>query len=310
MFKDLLRAADLHMFEGGDGAGTEGGTTANSAPTRQGKHTGEQVLYGKQPAQEAPVAAAETKKEGEIKTTSDTLEERRKAFRDLIGGEYKDLYTEETRRMLNRRFKETKGLQDQISGMKPVMDLLAQRYNVADGDPAKILQAVESDNAYWSEAAEEAGMDVDSYKAMQKLQRENAALQEMMKQRQRSDAAQQFLQKVTGEAEALQKVYPSFDLQAELENQQFKNMIKAGVPMQHAFEVLHMDAVKAGIAAATSHATEQQLAERVRQQGARPDENGASSRSAFTVKDDVRKLTKQDRARIAQMVARGEKISF
>lgn len=310
MFKDLLRAADLHMFEGGDGAGAEGGTTAPPAPTRQGKHTGEQVLYGKQPAQEAPVAAEKTKKEGESKTTSDTLEERRKAFRDLIGGEYKDLYTEETQRMLNRRFKETRSLQDQISGMKPVMDVLAQRYNVADGDPAKILQAVENDNAYWSEAAEEAGMDVDSYKAMQKLQRENAALQEMMKQQQRADAAQQFLQKVTGEAEALQKVYPSFDLQAELENQQFKNMIKAGVPMQHAFEVLHMDAVKAGIAAATSHATEQQLAERVRQQGARPDENGATSGSAFTVKDDVRKLTKKDRARIAQMVARGEKISF
>lgn len=310
MFNSLILAANLHLFEGGEGAGgAEGGTTATPAPTRQGKQTGEQVRYGKQPAQQTPVAA-EPQQEGGIKTTSNTLEERRKAYRELVSGEYKDLYTEDTQRMIDRRFKETKSLQDQINGMKPIMDMLAQRYKVQDGDPTKILQAVEADDAYWSEAAEEAGMDVNAFKQMQKMQRENAALNEMLRQRQQNEAAQQFLQKVTDEAVELQKVYPSFDLQAELENPQFKNMIKAGVPMQHAFEVLHMDAVKAGIAAATSQATERQLAEKVRQQGARPSENGASPQSAFTVKDDVSKLTKKDRARIAELVARGEHISF
>ena len=87
-------------------------------------------------------------------------------------------------------------------------------------------------------------------------------------------------------------------------------MLKAGVPVQHAYEVIHMDEIKAGVAQSTARQTEKQVVDGIRAKGNRPAENGTSSQSAFTVKDDPHKWTKQDRAEVARRVARGETIKL
>ena len=224
--------------------------------------------------------------------------------------EYKDIYTEETQRIINRRFRETQNLEQQVARNQPLIDMLMQRYKISDGDIGKLTAAIENDDAYWSEAAEEAGMSVEQYKQFQKLQRENAALMRDQQQRRSQQAAQQQLQKWYGEAEQVKGVYPSFDLNAEVKNQQFLSMLKSGVPMQNAYEVVHLDDIKAGVAKMQAKATERQVVDGIRAKGARPQENGTTSQSAFTVKDDVSKLTKSERAEIARRVARGEIIKF
>ena len=308
-----------------NGDGAKGGSQAAPGSTRRGK-SGEfqNVLFGKQsePAaagegggqegqQQSSVAGSDKDKQPGVTTTSDTLEARRKAFQDLVNSEeYKDIYTEETQRIINRRFRETQNLEQQVARNQPLIDMLMQRYKISDGDIGKLTAAIENDDAYWSEAAEEAGMSVEQYKQFQKLQRENAALMRDQQQRRSQQAAQQQLQKWYGEAEQVKGVYPSFDLNAEVKNQQFLSMLKSGVPMQHAYEVVHLDDIKAGVAKMQAKATERQVVDGIRAKGARPQENGTTSQSAFTVKDDVSKLTKSERAEIARRVARGEIIKF
>lgn len=308
-----------------NGDGAKGGSQADPGSTRRGK-SGEfqNVLFGKQsePAaagegggqegqQQSSVAGSDKDKQPGVTTTSDTLEARRKAFQDLVNSEeYKDIYTEETQRIINRRFRETQNLEQQVARNQPLIDMLMQRYKISDGDIGKLTAAIENDDAYWSEAAEEAGMSVEQYKQFQKLQRENAALMRDQQQRRSQQAAQQQLQKWYGEAEQVKGVYPSFDLNAEVKNQQFLSMLKSGVPMQHAYEVVHLDDIKAGVAKMQAKATERQVVDGIRAKGARPQENGTTSQSAFTVKDDVGKLTKAERAEIARRVARGEIIKF
>lgn len=308
-----------------NGDGAKGGSQAAPGSTRRGK-SGEfqNVLFGKQsePAaagegggqegqQQSSVAGSDKDKQPGVTTTSDTLEARRKAFQDLVNSEeYKDIYTEETQRIINRRFRETQNLEQQVARNQPLIDMLMQRYKISDGDIGKLTAAIENDDAYWSEAAEEAGMSVEQYKQFQKLQRENAALMRDQQQRRRQQAAQQQLQKWYGEAEQVKGVYPSFDLNAEVKNRQFISMLKSGVPMQHAYEVVHLDDIKAGVAKMQAKATERQVVDGIRAKGARPQENGTTSQSAFTVKDDVGKLTKAERAEIARRVARGEIIKF
>ena len=308
-----------------NGDGAKGGSQAAPGSTRRGK-SGEfqNVLFGKQsePAaagegggqegqQQSSVAGSDKDKQPGVTTTSDTLEARRKAFQDLVNSEeYKDIYTEETQRIINRRFRETQNLEQQVARNQPLIDMLMQRYKISDGDIGKLTAAIENDDAYWSEAAEEAGMSVEQYKQFQKLQRENAALLRDQQQRRSQQAAQQQLQKWYGEAEQVKGVYPSFDLNAEVKNQQFLSMLKSGVPMQHAYEVVHLDDIKAGVAKMQAKATERQVVDGIRAKGARPQENGTTSQSAFTVKDDVSKLTKSERAEIARRVARGEIIKF
>ena len=328
-FNDILHVT-LDLFDGaagaaasgageGAGSGTQGETQQTSpAATRRGS-SGEysNVKFGKQdqPAaaggQQAnpPDAGEESKKQG-VETTSDTLEDKRKAFRALVDGEYKDQYTEDTQRIIDRRFRETKNLETQLSQQKPILDMLMQRYKIADGDLGKLTQAIENDNAYWSQAAEEAGMSVEQYKQFQKLQRENAQLLQAQRRSQNQQAAEKQLQKWYQEAEAMKADYPGFDLERESQDPQFLSMLRSGVPVKLAYEVMHMDEIKSTVAQTTAQQTEKQVVEGIRAKGARPAENGTSSQSGFVVKDDPAKWTKKDRAEIVRRVQRGEQIKL
>ena len=328
-FSDILHVT-LDLFDGaagaaasgageGAGSGTQGETQQTSpAATRRGS-SGEysNVKFGKQdqPAaaggQQAnpPDAGEESKKQG-VETTSDTLEDKRKAFRALVDGEYKDQYTEDTQRIIDRRFRETKNLETQLSQQKPILDMLMQRYKIADGDLGKLTQAIENDNAYWSQAAEEAGMSVEQYKQFQKLQRENAQLLQAKRRSQNQQAAEKQLQKWYQEAEAMKADYPDFDLGRESQDPQFLSMLRSGVPVKLAYEVMHMDEIKSTVAQTTAQQTEKQVVEGIRAKGARPAENGTSSQSGFVVKDDPAKWTKKDRAEIVRRVQRGEQIKL
>lgn len=320
--------AVLSLFDGGaagagDGAGAaasgegaaQGEAQQSPVSTRRGRSGAfSNVKFGKQPAAEAGEAAeigsdAGNDKAG-VSTTSDTLEAKRNAFRELVNGQYKDIYTEETQRIIDRRFRQTKGLEETVGKQQPIIDMLMQRYKIADGDMGKLTQAIENDNAYWSEAAEEAGMSVEQYKQFQQLQRNYEALQRQTQKAQSDQRAEQQLETWYRQADAVKASYPSFDLNAEVGNSQFMAMLRAGVPMQHAYEVCHLDDIKAGVAASQAQATEKQIVSSIRAKGARPQENGTAAQSAFVVKDDVSRLTKAERAEIARRAARGEIIEF
>lgn len=323
--KELLKV-NLHLFDGagasagGEGAGAEGPAQGDSnlpGITRRGK-TGEyaNVVFGRQDGAAVTDAvdatspqAAAAEKTG-VQVTSNTLEDRRKAFHDLVNGEYKDIYTEETQRIINRRFKETATLQSKVDEQQPLVDMLMQRYGVKDGDMQKLMTAVESDDAYWSEAAEEAGMTVEQYKAFQKLQRENEALKRQEEAQRGQQFAREQTQKWYQEAESVKAKFPRFDFATELQNPAFISMLKSGTPVEHAYKVLHFDELVGNAVQVTAANTQQAVVANVRARGTRPQENGTASQSAFTVKDDVSKLSKRDRAEIARRVARGETISF
>ena len=329
--KHLLKI-NLHLFEGGAAAGGDGAGAGAAAPadgtqgasnlpgsTRRGK-SGEyaNVVFGKQAgaaasgvtnaADPSQVAAADN--HTGVQVTSNTLDERRRAFQELVNGEYKDIYTEETQRMINRRFKETANLQARVDEMQPLVDMLMQRYDIKDGNVKSLMSAVENDDAYWSEAADEAGMTVDQYKKFQKLQRENEEFKRSENAKRGAQFVQAQTQKWFKEAEAVKAKFPNFDFKAELNNPAFISMLKSGTPVEHAYKVLHFDELVGNAVNVTAAKTQQAVVANVRARGARPQENGTAAQSAFTVKDDVHKLSKKDRAEIARRVARGEVISF
>ena len=316
MIYELFRVR-LNLFDGEGAAvgaeGASGETQQSSALTQRSKKSGEtKIIYGKQDepveTEEEPSAAGSEKTE--VRTTSNTLEEKRKAYRDLMNGEYKDLYTEDTQRIIDRRFKDDKANRDALDKQKPIIEMLSQRYNITDGDMGKLLSAIEGDTAYWQQIADESGMTIEQYMQMQRLQRENRALQEQQRQRDGAEAAQRQMAAWTQEAETLKQRYPNFNLQAEAQNEQFVRMLRTGVPMEHAYKVIHIDEILADTRMTTAAQTEQRVVANVRARGARPAENGTSSQGAFTYKDDVSKLSRKDRAEIARRVQRGETIKF
>lgn len=319
---------DLQLFgDGGQAGGAESSAEAatESAPKVESKPSGsnrrsksgefENVVFGKQEgtttgdatsldSEGNPTGAGKT----DVSTTSNTLEERRKAYNDLINGEYKDLDQERFQQVFDRRFKQVKGMEAELASHKEVVDMLKSRYGVDDVE--KLKTALTEDTEYWERVAEEHGMTVEQYHAMQKLERENEELRAI---RQRQIGQQQFQQQIDNwyrEAEAVKELYPSFDFKAEAQNPEFLSLLRNGNSVEHAYKVLHFDELTQNAARVAAQTADAQVQARIKQKASRPSENGTSSKSAVIVKNDVSSLTRKDRAEIARRVARGETIKF
>ena len=305
--------------DGGTGTtGTEGTTQtqaetkgASSQRKRGNKGDLSNVIYGKQelPAND-DMEGSDAGSEADVTTTSNTLEDKRKAFEDLISGEYKEEFTKRTQDIINRRFRETKNIETKLNAAQPVIDMLMQKYHIDDGDMGKLTKAIDTDEKYWEEAAEKAGMTVEQYRTVQKLERENQQLRE---ERRRSQGQQQMEEQLNDwyrQAGQVQEVYPSFDFEAECKNRDFLGLLRAGIPVQKAFETIHLDDLITGAARVSAKQAEQRTVNSIQSRSSRPAENGTSSQGGATIKSDVSKLTKADRAEIAQRVARGEIIKF
>ena len=318
---------DLQLFnDGGATGGAESSVaTTENAPKTENTPSGSSrrsksgefsnVVYGKQVSATSDGATsleAEGKPTGagntDVTTTSDTLEARRKAYNDLINGEYKDLDQERFQQVFDRRFKQVKGMEAELASHKEVVDMLRSRYGVED--VADVKNALAEDTAYWEQVAEEHGMTVEQYHTMQKLERENAELKTI---RQRQIGQQQFQQQMDTwyqQAAKVKELYPSFDFKTEAQNPEFLSLLRSGNTVEHAYKVLHFDELTQNAARVAAQTADAQAQARIKQKASRPSENGTSSQSAVIVKNDVSSLTRKDRAEIARRVARGEKIVF
>lgn len=319
-----LIPVDLKLFEGaplvaspstgdGNGDGASGGSEQKPLDTRKGKKAGakETVVYGKQPdggsnSSDAGNESGQT----QTRVTSDTLEDRKRRYNEAINGEFKDLDTERTQELFNRRFKEVKAIEEANASQKPIIEMLLQKYGV--NDVSALEKAINEDDSFFEAAAEEAGMTVQQYKEFQRLQRENSMLKDQQDRELQQQQAQTQVQKWVEDAEALKALpgYESFDLQEEIKNPRFLGLLKSHIPVKDAYDVLHLNDIKQNVAAQTAEQTQKYVTDNIRARGSRPAENGVTSQSSIIVKNDVSKLTRQDRDEIARRVARGEKIVF
>ena len=325
VLKKLFKV-DLQMFNDGGASGAEASATATAdAPKAENLPSGssrrsksgefDNVVFGKQEGttsegatsldtEGTPTGAGKT----DVTTTSNTLEERRKAYNEMINGEYKDLDQERFQQVFDRRFKQVKGMEADLAAQKPILDKLMARYGVQD--VAQLDKALTEDTEYWERVAEEHGMTVEQYHAMQKLERENQELR-AIRQRQIGQAqAQQQIDTWYQEAEKVKELYPSFDFKKEAQNPEFLSLLRNGNRVEHAYKVLHFDELTQNAARVAAQTADAQAQARIKQKASRPSENGTSSKSAVIVKNDVSSLTRQERAEIARRVQRGEKIVF
>ena len=117
-------------------------------------------------------------------------------------------------------------------------------------------------------------------------------------------------QKWDREAEELKRFYPQFDLQTEIQDQRFLDLMGAGINMRTIYETLHHDEIIPALMQQTAKATAKQQAAAVQSGQMRPAENGMSSHPAAQIVKDPAKMTKEERQEYARRAARGEIITF
>ena len=67
-------------------------------------------------------------------------------FDELVKNKFKDVFTKRTQKMINQRFRETKGLQKTVEEQSPIMAILKERYG--SDDSAALLKALEGTAPY------------------------------------------------------------------------------------------------------------------------------------------------------------------
>lgn len=252
---------------------------------------------------------------GEGKTKSP--EERRKAFGELLRGEYADL-TEEL--MQNAVTEATRRL-EASPAMKGLMQALQEKYGTDASDLVALTEAVRSgavkDDAYYEKLAMEKGVSTRTARELDKLESQNKHLteqQQMIQQMERQRAQQARIAELQAgwdrEAEQLKAQYPDFNMAEVLANPEVEKMMRSGVSMTNAYRSAYFDHILKQQQAATARQVEQGVVNRMQQRNARPGENGTRPGGAVQTKIDVSHMSRKEMEEMEKRVMRGEVITL
>lgn len=293
------RILNLYLFDGEAGGGGEGAGAVQGIATP--KAEGTKVIYGKAKTEGSTGSAAGS--------DGSQTEDKSKKYLELIKGEYKEEHERLLKEQIDRRFKNQPKVDPKE---KSIINSLKMVYDTDDVNA--ILESIEKDNRLLAEKADSAGMTVEQYRKQMKLERENAELKEAERLRTQAEqedaAAQEIYSKWMQEADELKQEFPDFDLEAESDNKDFRDLLESGVPLSKAYKLIHLDDIMAGTAQTVATQVRKNTIETVKARGIRPIENGITEQPGTVRKDDVSKLTKQDREQIAKLAIRGVDITL
>lgn len=310
--KEFLRLR-LQIFADGGTAGGDTGAGAGVNAGVAGQQRGvsanplENVLYGKQAEGVARDADVQMTDESGNVTT---LEARKNAYDEFIKAN-KDLDNARVQDIVQKRLAKTKETVDKYNALEPLLTMLGEKYNVDATDVKALKKAMEDDHSFYEDEAARRGISVEEVKLFRQMERENENLKKTIEETQARENADRLYQRWVQQAEQVKQVYPSFDLQTELQNPVFLDLLRSpSIDVRTAYEAVHHDDVISGAMQFTAKTVEKKIANKIMANGARPVENGMASQSAAVVKSDVSSLTKADIDEVIRRVQQGEKISF
>lgn len=256
-------------------------------------------------------------KDGEGKGKTKSPEERRKAFGELLRGEYADL-TEEL--MQNAVTEATRRL-EASPAMMGLIQALQEKYGTDANDLVALTEAVRNgavkDDAYYEKLAMEKGVSTKTARELDKLESQNKQLteqQQLIRQMERQREQQARIAELQAgwdrEAEQLKAQYPDFNMAEVLANPEVEKMMRSGVSMTNAYRSAYFDHILKQQQAATARQVEQGVVNRMQQRNARPGENGTRPGGAVQTKIDVSHMSRKEMEEMEKRVMRGEVITL
>lgn len=315
-------AMKLQLFaEGGDGAAEGTGEAAAeekavSAPAQsKGREAAaaevdEMLSPAEEPGAEEDAAEGE-EQDGAADKSSTDPEAHRKAFGELMRGEYNREFGEMIVQATQKAYDSILNEQGPVGR---ILNALGQKYGTAPGDYEALAAAVEGgvvkDDAYYEDMAMKKGISVQLAKEMDALESENAKHRAAEQQRAEAARMEAIQQEWDAAAERIRAEDPGFDIKTALADPDFAQMLKLGVKMEDAYKARYFDDIMARRTTQTAKTVEKGVEARIRQRGARPSENGTNPGGAAVLKTDVSKLTPQQCEELERRAMRGQIITF
>ncbi len=271
-------------------------------------YTPDLQLFGNEVARSSNGETGErTADAGQSSTENVNLE---KEFSELINGKFKDQFTKKTQSIIDKRFKETKLLEDYKAKVSPTLNTLMQKYGLTEGEEDKLLvkcgiQAQSETN----EGNRSEGLDDEAGIMDENVIEEDAEDNDFVSERE--NRLRSRIASWLNESEGVKEAYPDFDLRNELRSSGlFAQLVLSGAPLKAAYETVHKDEILSGAMAYTADKVREQVVKNIEAKGRRPLENGISSESAVMTAVDVNALTSKDILKILKQVENGANIRF
>lgn len=264
------------------------------------------------PPKGAPDAEEERPQEQKAEKTP---EEKRKAFGELVRGEYSDIFNEVMQQAIIKAGEAVHA--DPKAGA--LRQALSEAYGVDGEDVDGLIEAVKNgkvkDEAYYEELAQQRGVSVKTARELDKMESDlrrandqNAKLQAAQQEAARQQRAAQIRAQWDAEAAQLKAQYPDFDLGEVLANEQVGELMRRGVSLPDAYRAAYFNHIMEQATARTAQTVEQGVTARIQQRAARPGENGTRPGGAVTTKFDISNTTRRQREELERRARRGEKI--
>ena len=319
-------AMKLQLFAEGGGDGAGAGAADGAAPAAaekaasapaQGKgreaaaaEVDEMLSPAEEPDAEEDAAEGEEQDGAADKSSADP-EAHRKAFGELMRGEYNREFGEMIVQATQKAYDSILNEQGPVGR---ILNALGQKYGTAPGDYEALAAAVEGgvvkDDAYYEDMAMKKGISVQLAKEMDALESENAKHRAAEQQRAEAAKMEAIQQEWDAAAERIRAEDPGFDIKTALADPDFAQMLKLGVKMEDAYKARYFDDIMARRTTQTAKTVEKGVEARIRQRGARPSENGTNPGGAAVLKTDVSKLTPAQCEELERRAMRGQIITF
>lgn len=225
-------------------------------------------------------------------------------FEKLIKGRYKNEFDQTVSGIVKGR---VKNMQTSLDRLEPVIKLMSEKYGVDASDIDKLTEAITNDDSYYEAEASELGMDVQTLKRIKELERQNEEFAKAISEREQDDQNREAWADILRQSEKLKKVFPNFDIEEEMQDEQFGMLIAAGVDVATAFKVIHESEIQPQMMRYAAQKAEQKVANAVRSNKGRPQE-GSGNSQPVRVRKDVSKLTDAERDEINRRVLNGEEV--
>ncbi|MBQ2614775.1 MAG: hypothetical protein IJB80_05560 [Clostridia bacterium] len=278
----------------GEGAGTDSGENIPASIPEKAKKYYQKAMAKSQAKSSAPAKAPDT-----VQTTNEPkATEEKIPYDDLIKSEaYKEDHEAYVKKLVEGRLKKYKGIEEQLRAQRELLDEAALKYGVdpnSENFLGVLREKMAEDDSYYEKYAMDHDMSVEEARRLVTAERRVRQYEAEDEARKNEEQMRQHILQLRQNAERTKARFPQFDLETEMQNEKFRKLCAVNNgDTTAAYMACHWEDVIPAQVQMASRKIQEQTAQAVAANMARPVENGISAQAPSVVQQDFRKMNLQ-----------------
>lgn len=303
---------NLQLFaDGGDGGGDGSSASASSVESVGSEESGEKKIPASIPEKakkyyqkamekhSGSTTNASTQNSDNAQPTNERNATEKLSYDELIkSDDYKDEHKAYMEKTIGDRLKKYKGMEEDLGKHKAMLDTVAVKYGVNPDDENfldVLAEHIKADDAYYENFAMEHDISTEEARKVVDTERKAAKFDAQEKEREKQEQMRQHIITLRKNSEKTKAQFPEFDLDTEMQNEKFRNLCAVSHgDTTAAYMACHWGEILPATVQRASKQIQNQTAQAVASNQARPIENGLSSKAPSVVAQDFRNMSLAD----------------